>query len=398
MPKCYTLRMKIQHLAAAALFMAPLCPATETATVTVSEDLQPVLNDYVRVMKSICELIEGIHDKESADAAMPKLSSRIRLMQELLFGIHYLPEEVTVQALAAVGVTEDRLEKSNQQLIQNRFYGSLELARVLGFPAMAVLEPGEVTPELLQTVGAELMAALQGKLGNIGGGPGLTEQTAWKLGKDEENLEYIRTVMSALPDAEKEDQTLVRTEEGPIYGRMTYLLPRDGKVYRMQMWFEITDIILAQEAEEAAAQAQAEEEEEMPVREIHDLETVQENEPEELTEPQYMPLPESSVRIYTAEEKAAAVKQFVQLFKESVEVANSITDRASADAAALKIVNIGKKAEQIQVDRTQISEMDILEEMERNNIDMFIMQKHIERIREANFYGSEALKRAMMNN
>ena len=111
-----------------------------------------------------------------------------------------------------------------------------------------------------------------------------------------------------------------------------------------------------------------------------------------------MPLPESSVRLYTAEEKAAAVKQFVQLFKESVEVANSITDRASADAAALKIVNIGKKAEQIQVDRTQISEMDILEEMERNNIDMFIIQKHIERIREANFYGSEALKRAMMNN
>lgn len=92
------------------------------------------------------------------------------------------------------------------------------------------------------------------------------------------------------------------------------------------------------------------------------------------------------------------MKQFVQLFKESVEVANSITDRASADAAALKIDNIGKKAEQIQVDRTQISEMDILEEMERNNIDMFIMQKHIERIREANFYGSEALKRAMMNN
>ena len=398
MPKCYTLRMKIQHLAAAALFTAPLCPATEAAPVTVSDDLQPVLNDYVRVMKSICELIEGIHDKESANAAMPKLSSRIRLMQELLFGIHYLPEEVTVQALAEAGVTEDRLEKSNQQLIQNRFYGSVELARVLGFPAMAALEPGEVTPELLQTVGAELMAALQGKLGNIGGGPGLTEQTAWKLGKDEENLEYIRTVMSALPDAEKEDQTLVRTEEGPIYGRMTYLLPRDGKVYRMQMWFEITDIILAQEAEEAAAQAQAEEEEEMPVRVIHDLETVQENEPEELPEPQYMPLPESSVRLYTAEEKAAAVKQFVQLFKESVEVANSITDRASADAAALKIDNIGKKAEQIQVDRTQISEMDILEEMERNNIDMFIMQKHIERIREANFYGSEALKRAMMNN
>lgn len=388
--------MKIQHLAAAVLFTAPLCPATESTTVTVSEDLQPVLNDYVRVMKSICELIEGIHDKESADAAMPKLSSRIRLMQELLFGIHYLPEEVTVQALAETGVTEDRLEKSNQQLIQNRFYGSVELARVLGFPAMAALEPGEVTPELLQTVGAELVAALQGKLGNICGGPGLTEQTAWKLGKDEENLEYIRTVMSALPDAEKEDQTLVRTEEGPIYGRMTYLLPRDGKVYRMQMWFEITDIILAQEAEEAAAQAQAEEE--MPVRVIHDLETVQENEPEELPEPQYMPLPESSVRLYTAEEKAAAVKQFVQLFKESVEVANSITDRASADAAALKIDNIGKKAEQIQVDRTQISEMDILEEMERNNIDMFIMQKHIERIREANFYGSEALKRAMMNN
>lgn len=398
MPKCYTLRMKIQHLITAALFIAPLCPATESTTVTVSEDLQPVLDDYVRVMKSICELIEGIHDKESADAALPKLKSRIRLMQELLFGIHYLPEEVVAQALAEVGVTEDRLEKSKRLLLENRLYGSVELARILGLTIMAALEPGEVTPELLQTVGTEVMAALQGKLGNIGGGPGLTKQTAWKLGKDKENLEYIRTVMSALPDAEKEAQTLVRTEEGPIYGYMTYLLPRDGKIYRMQMWFDITDIILAQEAEEAAAQARAEEEEEMPVRVIHDLETVKENEAEELTEPQDMPLPESSVRIYTAEEKAAAVKQFVQLFKESIEVANSVTDRASADAAAHKIDNIAKKAEQIQVDRTQISEMDILEEMERNNVDMFILKKHIERIREANYYGSEALKRAMMNN
>ncbi len=393
--------MKIQHLAVAALFMAPLCPATgvvPAAGVTVSEDLQPVLNNYVRVMKSICELIEGIHNQESADAAMPKLRSRIRLMQELMFGIQYLPEEVTMQALAEAGVTEERLEKSNQQLIQNKFYGSVELARVLGFPALAALEPGEVTPQLLQTVGAELMAALQGKLGNICGGPGLTEQTAWKLGKDEENLEYIRTVMSALPDAEKEDQTLVRTEEGPIYGRMTYLLPRDGKVYRMQMWFEITDIILAQEAEEAAAQARAEEEEEMPVQVIHDLETVQESEPEELTEPQDMPLPEGSVRIYTAEEKAAAVKQFVQLFKESIEVANSITDRVSADAAAHKVDEIAKKAELIQVDRNQISDMDILEEMELNNIDMFILQKQMERIREADYYGSDALKRALRNN
>lgn len=398
MPKCYTLRMKIQHLITAALFIAPLCPATESTTVTVSEDLQPVLDDYVRVMKSICELIEGIHDKESADAALPKLKSRIRLMQELLFGIHYLPEEVVAQALAEVGVTEDRLEKSKRLLLENRLYGSVELARILGLTIMAALEPGEVTPELLQTVGTEVMAALQGKLGNIGGGPGLTKQTAWKLGKDKENLEYIRTVMSALPDAEKEAQTLVRTEEGPIYGYMTYLLPRDGKIYRMQMWFDITDIILAQEAEEAAAQARAEEEEEMPVRVIHDLETVKENEAEELTEPQDMPLPESSVRIYTAEEKAAAVKQFVQLFKESIEVANSVTDRASADAAAHKIDNIAKKAEQIQVDRTQISEMDILEEMERNNVDMFILKKHIERIREADYYGSEALKRAMMNN
>ncbi len=303
-----------------------------------------------------------------------------------------------MQALAEAGVTEERLEKSNQQLIKNKFYGSVELARVLGFPALAALEPGEVTPQLLQTVGAELMAALQGKLGNISGGPGLTEQTAWKLGKDEENLEYIRTVMSALPDAEKEDQTLVRTEEGPIYGRMTYLLPRDGKVYRMQMWFEITDIILAQEAEEAAAQARAEEEEEMPVQVIHDLETVQESEPEELTEPQDMPLPEGSVRIYTAEEKAAAVKQFVQLFKESIEVANSITDRVSADAAAHKVDEIAKKAELIQVDRNQISDMDILEEMELNNIDMFILQKQMERIREADYYGSDALKRALRNN
>ena len=390
--------MKLQHLITAALFAATLCPAAEEAPLTNQAAdnpevvaLQQVLKDYVRCLKSVCELMENIHDKASAEAALPKIKSRMSLMSELSFGIGYIEEAEIEKALAAAGVSKDRAEAAMTGLVDNRFYGSVELAAVFGCPASAVLEPGEVTPELLQTLGAELKAALGNKVAGITGGPGFTEQTAWKMGNNPENLELIATIMETLPGAEKEDQTLVRTEEGPIYGRMTYTLPRDGKVYLLQMWFDITEIINAEEA--AAAQNEEEEEE------------VEDEEPMEIhyTEPEVEVVPQEglpdseSIRIPTEEEKAAAIQLYVQLFKESLDIVAGITDRASADAAVDKVKAIAEKSTQITVDSSFISNMDILEEMEKNGIDNDVFKQHLNRILEADFYGSEALENAMQN-
>lgn len=269
----------------------------------------------------------------------------------------------------------------------------MELAAAFGYPASAVLQPGEVTPALLQTLGAELKAALGSKINGISGGPGFTEQTAWKMGSNPENLTLIATIMEALPGAEKEDQTLVRTEEGPIYGRMTYTLPKNGKVYRLQMWFDITEIMKAEEA--AAAQEETEEytEEEEETPEVTPVVTTT-PEPVILEEPEEdLPLPQT-ISIYTAEEKAAIVQQYVQIIKASVELTSQITDRASADAAAPQVKELTAKSVALPVDFSHISAMDILEEMEKNGVDPSMIQQNMYRIREADFYGSEALEQA----
>ena len=396
---CYTQHMKLQHLITAALFVAPLCQAVqevpftdEAADAAEAAMMQQALQDHVRCLKSVCELVEGIHDKASAEAALPKIKTRMTLIADLSFALGYMDEAELIKAHTAAGVGVDRVEAAVSGLEKNRFYGCMELAKVFGYPASAVLQPGEVTPALLQTLGAELKAALGSKINGISGGPGFTEQTAWKMGSNPENLMLIATIMEALPGAEKEDQTLVRTEEGPIYGRMTYTLPKDGKVYRLQMWFDITEIMKAEEA--ATAQEETEEytEEETPEEKPVVAVTP---EPVTLEEPEEdLPLPQT-ISIYTAEEKAAIMQQYVQLFKETVELTSQITDRASADAAAPQVKELTAKSAALPVDFSHISAMDILEEMEKNGVNPYMIQQNMHRIREADFYGSEALEHAM---
>lgn len=392
--------MKLQHLTAAALFAAPLCQAVqevpfsdEAAAAAEAAMMQQALQDHVRCLKSVCELVEGIHDKASAEAALPKIKSRMSLIAELSFALGYMDEAEVVKAHTAAGAGVDRVEAAVSGLEKNRFYGCMELAAAFGYPASAVLQPGEVTPALLQTLGAELKAALGSKINGISGGPGFTEQTAWKMGSNPENLTLIATIMEALPGAEKEDQTLVRTEEGPIYGRMTYTLPKNGKVYRLQMWFDITEIMKAEEA--AAAQEETEDytEEEEETPEVTPVVTTT-PEPVILEEPEEdLPLPQT-ISIYTAEEKAAIVQQYVQVIKAGVELTSQITDRASADAAAPKVKELTAKNAALPVDFSHISAMDILEEMEKNGVDPSMIQQNMHRIREADFYGSEALEQA----
>ncbi len=397
--------MKIQHLITAALFAAPVCQAAqevvltdEIATSMEAAMMRQVLSDYARCLKSLCGLIESVHDRASAEAALPKIQARMQILKELQFGVDYTAQDEIEQALTAAGVTPERLETTHNQLVQNKFYGCAELAQVFGYPASAMMEPGEVTPDLLQTLGTELKAALGNKVDSISGGPGFTEQTAWNLDNNPDHLELIPTIMEALPGAEKEDQTLVRTEEGPIYGRMTYILPYQGKAYRLQMWFDITEIIKAEEA--AAAQEEEAEEEyteaEQPV--VEETPVTEEN-PQDVTMvlPQEVQQQEQKITIYSEEEIADIVKQYVQLLKETAELTSQITDRATADAAAAQVKHLFEKSAAIPTDFSQISAMDVLEGLEKNNVNPSTIKENMERIGEADFYGSEALENAIKN-
>lgn len=368
------------------------------------EQMQRILSDFVRAMSSGYDILEGVHDRASADAAAPKVKARFAIISELEFGIQYMDEETVVNALAAAGVTEQRLTAIRTRIIDARYYGSLALATALNASLTEVLAPGEVTPELIQTVGSELQAALQGKINGISGGPGLTEESAWKMGADPAALDLIPTIMDTLPHIEKVDQKLVRTQEGPIYGRMTYLLPREDKVYEMQMWFDITEIILA---EEAAAQAAEEEEQERPVNVPYDNEDTEDTEEAADSDETTQELPDLTEAVetlpepattYTPQQKQAAIAEFARINADVVAILSAVHDCATADTAARQIEPIMARLEAIGNILPHVSYMDILEAMEALHTSPDTLRNEMRRIDAANYFGSAALRRVMSRN
>lgn len=381
--------MKMRYLIAGMLCAAPVfadsdLPAPASEQAAEATELNKCLDDYTRAVVSICTLVETINSPADAKAVLPKIRTRMRMMQHQAYGISLIDEDKLEQAMLAANITPQRMQAINDKLLHNRFYGLAELAELFGYPATAVLEPGEATPELLQAIGQEITAALHGKLpADITGGPGLTEQTAWKLGTNGENLDHIVTIMETLPEAERVDQKRIHTEEGPIYGRITFTLPREGKFYELQMWFDITAMIQATEAAEQAAPH-------TPTPDNSEAITAAEEAMQ--TEPD-MPLPEPA-HVYTDAEKTAAMQQVVQLIKQYEPIFAGIQDQASATAAAPAMADFLSKNKAINAVIAQVSEMDLLELLEQHNIDISTIQDHFDRIIGENFYNSPELKKA----
>lgn len=411
--------MKISRLITTLVMGTAVLSAQETArqTATISAEeaafesaqFSQIISDYTRAIKSVCELMEQVQDAESAAALAPRIQARRSVSDELSFGIMYAPKEKVEASLTAAGVTEERFVNNLNRLEQNRFYGCAALAESLGYPPSALYERAEITPAILEQVGRDLVKALEGQLpAGISGGPGLTEKTAWKLGQDPQNLNYVSVIMETLPGAEREDQKLVRTQEGPIYGRMSYLLPVDGKVYSMEMWFDVTEIIRAQDAEDAAM-ANAEEAEtydeddDTPEEEAADEET---NEPEETpvvieetADEPMVDLPQPEVpTLYSDEVKKQTVDTFVKETYNCYLCLKKVTDRASADAAAEPLKLYFNTIESIANILQQVSLMDVLEGMEAIPFTPDSLQNEMQRLEKADFYGSETLKEVFSAN
>ena len=390
--------MKAHHFIAAALLAAPFSNAAqevpftdEAANALEAAMMQQHLSDFVRVATTLCQIMESVNDQASAEAALPLIRARLSLLEELSFGVSYIPQEQVEQALTAAGITPESLDKALSKLLENKFYGCAELAELFGYSQASLLEPGEVTPELLQTLGAELVAKLGDKVAALSGGPGLTEQTAWVMGNNPDNLNLVPLIMEALPGAEKEDQKLVYTEEGPIYARMSFVLPCQGKAYHLQMWFDVTEIVKAEEAAQAQPEPTVEEAPRPVVVGEAESATVEEAEEPAAIE---MPQPET-ITIYSAEEKAAAVQRYMQQTAELAVVLAGVTDKASADAAAPVVDALIKDAMKVADVLRQASQMDILEEMEKHGNPFQKLSPHLDRIIKADFYGSLPLKSAI---
>jgi hypothetical protein len=211
------------------------------------------------------------------------------------------------------------------------------------------------------------------------------------MGNNPDNLNLVPLIMEALPGAEKEDQKLVYTEEGPIYARMSFVLPCQGKAYHLQMWFDVTEIVKAEEAAQAQQEPTVEEAPRPVVVDEAESATVEEAEEPAAIE---MPQPET-ITIYSAEEKAAAVQRYMQHTAELAVVLAGVTDKASADAAAPVVDALIKDAMKVADVLRQASQMDILEEMEKHGNPFQKLSPHLDRIIKADFYGSLPLKSAI---
>ena len=419
--KCYVLLskpMKLKHLLP--VLLAGTCfadteslkdveyltaPTEEAASAAAEEKMMAnALNDFARAVASACTLMESVTDQASANAVAEKIRTRRELISENSFALGYIAAEKIEKALAAYSVTEERFSKALDTLEEKKFYGSLALAEACGYSAMDLMEKAEATPEIIAKIGQKLMADVQDKIYGISGGPGLTEETAWKMGNDSINLSYISTIMESLPDAKKVDEKLVHTEEGPVYGRFVYVMPFEGKVYELQMWFDITEIINAQNAEEGEEEEVDDEEEEYTEEVVVEEEPATEEE-EESNVPEEQPIiindaeqPQIEEWVeYTAEQKKEAVETIAAFYENLYLIACSVQDTASADAAAPMLQELVESMQSLMPALNQISQMDLIEKLEERNIAPMKIKEEFERIQDNDFYNSDKFKNMFMN-
>ena len=233
--------------AAGATFATPTTVGSLTQH-TQQSDLQV----FVEKITSFYTLLDSIHDTAGANAAAPQVAVLMNELHRMNASIAELDTELVENALSKAGITQDKIAAIFDRFEQTACYGSAALAEALNITPQT--QPTEIapTPEFIDALGKVLMQVLDGQLNGITGGPGLTEQTAWNLGNKEENLAFIATVMNAIPNAIKVDQTLVTTDSGAIYGRMRFKLPFRNHLYPLEMWFNLTHLPSAQKAVERA--------------------------------------------------------------------------------------------------------------------------------------------------
>ena len=371
--------------------------ADAAADAAEAKMMEATLNDFARAVASSCVLMESVTDRASADAVADKIHTRRQMIGEYIFALDYIPADKIDKALAAHSVSEERFAKAMTDLREKRFYGSLALAAACGCTPLDAMEKAETTPEIIAKIGQQLMADVEGKIYGITGGPGLTEETAWKMGNDSVNLSYISTIMESIPRAQKLDEKMVYTaEEGPIYARFVFMAPYEGKVYELQMWFDVTEIVNAQNTEEEPIEEEdteevvVEEEDEAPAT------VLDEEEIEEIVQPADQPQIEEWVE-YTPEQKKEAVEIYVDFSETMHMILCSVKDTASADSAAPMVKQLVENAKSIEPIFPQISQMDVIEKLEERNISLNKLKEEFNRLLENDFYNSEQLRNAFDN-
>ncbi len=392
----------------------PPAPTAQQATPALNSisdpQLRQTLAEAIRAMTSVTELLEGVQDRASADAAAEKLKVRMALLSELGYGLQYIPYPLVLQAMSEAGITQERTESTQKRLEENRYYGSTELAEAMGEPAYKAMELTAPTPELLATLEQNLRAAAA-QVPNISGGPGFSKESAWGL-TAEHNFAVIANLLEdaisvADSQAEKQDGQIVHDEQGRLFVRYEYVISRNGKATVVELWYMVA---MPDSTEDDATPEDTEEEyEDEYTEEAQEEESMGDDYEEEYDDEEFDPsqmeitvegaggivqAPQSPE--YSPEQKAEALSIFTKGMSELATVLSGVTDTATADAAAQQVKTIRERLQSVSDVLETIPGMDLIEALEAESTASPAMLNALEERMEAEaFYGSEALRRAL---
>lgn len=374
----------MKYIIATSLLTAPLCVGAEA---TAPEEMQQPTTDstvesFVEALCDAYELLDSITDKATADAAADEVAQRMAYLQDRTIAVQYVPEETIAPLLDAAGMTPEYLDGIYTRLITNSFYGSTALAQALGREPSAAMPKENASAELIDTLSAELMQ--NPAVGDVclAGGPGLSVETAWVLSTDPSKLSAIDAIIGAIPGAEIEDRKLEKGEDGRAYGLFTLLVPREGKAYRVQMWFDATQLLLTQQNATTPQPhpTQPEAYAPMPVQPGY----VHEPHPQELHQ-------------YTPEQKAECAREYAEALAQQVRIYSSVTDKATADAAVEPLKALELRMEALNTILAYVSPQELAAAVEKAGVTPAALKEQSLRLIEADFFGSEALKHQFNN-
>ena len=337
----------------------PATPPTATNAENDQEEaeIEAICNRAAELTDSILQKLESVHDREGADYTAIELAKDFAEFSEL-YAKH--GELVGSIMIAPHNNRAERMETQQQRLAEKYFYGSVALAEALGKPAAMAKEPAELTPEVRQQIEQELRNAVATLLpeGALSGGPGLEMNSAWIVPADEpDDISAFQAFISSLPDCTFIEHRITKVD-GKHYVCVTCLFIRNNESYHVDVWFDITAFVLKMQ---------------QPEDEEYDDEYGED------------------VR---NDAPAEVITQLADLAVQVLRIIDSVHDQASADAAAQQLVPL--KAKMVELEQYSIQEELIIRALEEKGISRDMFLKTGQRLSDADFYGSEALRNLFM--
>lgn len=171
--------------------------------------------------------LQKVTDLKSADAAAKAIAALNKKRPQVSFD--YTAERA-------------RREQLSSDLCEKYFYGSTELATVLGYPVNDALLPSPVTSELISRMDAELRQRSK-QQEDISGGAGFTQESAWIIDIDDER-ENQKAASATAFDAvggnvykSRHRKLLTDTRRYMVF---TLEVIRDGQKYVVEQWCDTT--------------------------------------------------------------------------------------------------------------------------------------------------------------